>query len=542
MNDIGQKIIRRYSALKEARGSWESQWREVGDHVLPRKSTFQGGREKGARLTRRTYDSTPRHANTLLAAALHGMLTSPSSKWFSLRLRGVPDHIETLPEVSRWLETAEATIYEELNTPAAGFSSHMHEIYTDLPAFGTAILFVGENNRSGGPLFQSRPLSDCVIAENADGIVDTLYRRFTWTVRQTVQQFGKEALSAPLQRLIDQGEMDKEIGIIHAVFPREERDHGRRDARNLPWSSLYVEEESKHLISESGYEEMPYMVARWSKATGETYGRGPAMDAMEDISMLQEMTKTLIRAAQKVVDPPLQVQDDSALSPVRMAPGALTFRRPGSEPIRPLQTGSNIPIGLEMIQAVQQKIYAAFFVDQLQLKESPNMTATEVMARQEERLRMMGPVLGRLQTELLGPLLDRVWGVMWRAGRFMEPPEILSGLPLRIEYVSPIARAQKQIEAQAVARVYQFAGPIAQHQPEVMKAINGTKLVRHLSELFGLPPSILRSERELEKIKQEEMAMMQQQQQAMQAQQMLAVGEKMAKIEKTTAEAQAMVQ
>jgi hypothetical protein len=224
--------------------------------------------------------------------------------------------------------------------------------------------------------------------------------------------------------------------------------------------------------------------------------------------------KTTIKAAQKVVDPPLLVPDDGVLGPVRTIPGGLNYYRASSGArIEPLLTGGNIPISFDMMQDLRERIRMMFFLDQLQFQGAPRMTATEVIERTERTLRLLGPTLGRLQSEFLGPMIDRIFGVLSRAGRLPEAPESISERELKIEYVSPLALAQRQSETQGIMRTLEFIGPIAGMDPQAAQVMKGADTVRHVAELNGVPPMLLKSEDEMmEELKaQQEAAAAQQQ-------------------------------
>jgi hypothetical protein len=268
------------------------------------------------------------------------------------------------------------------------------------------------------------------------------------------------------------------------------------------------------------------------------FGRSPAMTALPDIKMLQEMMKTTIKAAQKVVDPPLLVPDDGVLGPVRTIPGGLNYYRASSGArIEPLLTGGNIGISYEMMTDLRDRIRTTFFLDQLQFQGAPRMTATEVVERTERTLRLLGPTLGRLQSEFLGPMIERIYGVLSRAGRLPEPPESIAEQELKIEYVSPLARAQRQSETQGIMRTLEFIGPIAGMDPQAAQVIKGADTVRHIAELNGVPPMLLKSNEELmeeAKAQQEAQAA---QQQMMQGAQIMDMMQKGANVAKTAGDA-----
>jgi len=504
-----QDTIKRYRHLEGERRNWESQWEEISELVLPRRLGFVGERAKGDRRGLLAVDSTAIVSNELLAAGIHGMLTNPASKWFQLKLSD--RRLMEMNAVKIWLEQVENAIYGEFNSSTTGFTSHLHEMYLDLIAFGTAVMFIGTDAKTGAITFSARHLKECRLAENHMGQIDTVYRCFDMTARQLVQKFGEEKVGKAVNEAYKKGKQDENFSVLHAVYPREERKYERKSRDNLPVASQYILLKEEHLIENGGFEEMPYICPRWTKASGETYGRGPGGNLLPDIKMLQEMAKTIIKAAQKVVDPPLQMEDDSVIGPVRTIPGGLNFRRSGADPIQPILTGANIPIGLDMTQDLRNRIREGFFIDQLRLHQGPQMTATEVIQRTEEKLRLLGPVLGRLQSEMLSPLIIRVFGIMARQNKLPPIPEEIAESEYTVEYVSPLARAQRQVEANGLLRVFEIGGPIFEMSPDAAMVFKGGDTIRWLGDLFGVPVSMFRSQEEVDGI-------MQAQQEAAQAQ------------------------
>ena len=287
----------------------------------------------------------------------------------------------------------------------------------------------------------------------------------------------------------------------------------------MPFESVYYEEGSLDELSVSGFKEFPFVVPRYLKASHEIYGRSPAMTALPDVKMLNEMAKTTIKAAQKQVDPPLLVPDDGFILPVRTVPGGLNFYRSGTrDRIEPLNIGANNPLGLNMENQRRDAIRNTFYVNQLMLQQGPQMTATEVVQRNEEKMRLLGPVLGRLQSELLKPLIDRSFAILFRKNMFAQAPESLSGKDIEIEYVSPLAKAQKSTELQSIMRGIEIMGSLANVAP-VFDYIDFDKLVRHLVDIVGVPKKVLKTsdqvnaERQAKQEQQEQMQQMQELQQ-----------------------------
>jgi hypothetical protein len=249
---------------------------------------------------------------------------------------------------------------------------------------------------------------------------------------------------------------------------------------------------------------MPYMVPRWSKDAGEVYGRAPGWNALADQKMLNEMSKTVLKAAQKAVDPPLLVADDGVVMPLRTQPGGVNVVRAGAlahDPLRPLRNDARIDIGLEMMEQRRTAIRSAFHYGVLQLFQDPRMSATQVLQLVTEMQRLMGPMLGRQQAELLEPMIERTFGILHRAGAFPAPPPVLAGQAIRVDYVSPIARAQQAGEAQAVLRTLEAAQAFAAIDPQVVDNLDGDAGLRAVAEATGAPARMLRSEADVAAIR-----------------------------------------
>ena len=514
--DLTKTIMARFDRLKTGRQNWETHWQEVADYMQPRKADVTRTRSKGDKRTELVFDSSPIQAVELLAASLHGMLTNPSTPWFSLRYKD--QGLDMDDEAKLWLEGVTETMYTAFNR--SNFQQEIFELYHDLITFGTAAMFIEEDQ---GDLlkFSTRHINEIYITENDKGRIDTVYRKFKITLRAAAQQFG-DSLSEEARNKVEKDPFD-EIDILHAVYPRQDFNPTKKDKENMEFESVYVEYKNGNELSVGGFVEFPFVVPRYLKASHEIYGRSPAMTALPDVKMLNEMSKTTIKAAQKQVDPPLLVPDDGFLLPVRTVPGGLNFYRSGTrDRIEPLNIGANNPLGLNMEEQRRTAIRNVFYVDQLMLQQGPQMTATEVIQRNEEKMRLLGPVLGRLQSELLKPMIDRCFAILLRNNQFAQAPDFLSGQDIEIEYVSPLAKAQKGTELSSITRAIEILGSLANVAP-VFDYINFDALVKHVADLVGVPQKVLKlqsqvnAEREQAAQQQEQMAQMQQLQQVAKA-------------------------
>jgi hypothetical protein len=514
--DLTKTIMARFDRLKTGRQNWETHWQEVADYMQPRKADVTRTRSKGDKRTELVFDSSPIQAVELLAASLHGMLTNPSTPWFSLRYKD--QGLDMDDEAKLWLEGVTETMYTAFNR--SNFQQEIFELYHDLITFGTAAMFIEEDQ---GDLlkFSTRHINEIYITENDKGRIDTVYRKFKITLRAAAQQFG-DSLSEEARNKVEKDPFD-EIDILHAVYPRQDFNPTKKDKENMEFESVYVEYKNGNELSVGGFVEFPFVVPRYLKASHEIYGRSPAMTALPDVKMLNEMSKTTIKAAQKQVDPPLLVPDDGFLLPVRTVPGGLNFYRSGTrDRIEPLNIGANNPLGLNMEEQRRTAIRNVFYVDQLLMQQGPQMTATEVIQRNEEKMRLLGPVLGRLQSELLKPMIDRCFAILLRNNQFAQAPDFLSGQDIEIEYVSPLAKAQKGTELSSITRAIEILGSLANVAP-VFDYINFDSLVKHIADLVGVPQKVLKlqsqvnAEREQAAQQQEQMAQMQQLQQVAKA-------------------------
>jgi len=500
-NDSRQKaqaVLDRLAALRAARDHWAPAWRELAAQIMPRKGGQAYGLSQGARPgDEAVFDSTPAHSLELLASGLGGLLTNPALPWFDLRLhKGSPDS----DEVRAFLGHCRERLLALFNTEATGFQACVHELYLDLCLFGTAVLYV-EPDPDSLVRFSARPLSEVHLAEDARGMVDTVIRTYSLTARQALQQWGR-ACSLDVQKLALESP-EARVNIVHAAFPRLDRDPGSPGSIHFPFACFFIEQDSGVVLEESGYHELPYMCPRWAKVSGEAYGRGPALTALSDVRVLNAMSRTALMAAEKMSDPPLMVPDDGFLGPIHSGPGGLSYYRAGSQDrIEALPVRVDLGSIEVMIERRRQSIRRIFLADQL-APEAVNSTATEALIRQGEKMRILGPVLGRLQTEFLAPLIERAFNILLREGELPPWPKTLPQGSLRVDYATPVAQAQRQAEAENLAQAVRYLQPLlAGGDPfRILDNFEPDAMARHAATLFGLPPEYLRPKETVEALR-----------------------------------------
>lgn len=520
-----QDFLKRRQTLKSRRMNFESTWQELAEVLNPRRADFTWQRVAGERRTDNVYDSVPMQARRSLATAIDGLVKPKAEEWF--RIVTDEPEVNEDDEARRWLDEAKRRMRNAIYNPAARFIQRTGEVDNDLVTFGTASLFIGEARETGRLIFRSHHLRDVLIAENDDGVVDTIFLTIPFTARQAIQRFGEENVGSHINDLVKQ-DPDKEVELLQVVQPREERDYRRRDARSLPFASCVLDVRGEHKIAESGFHEFPFAVPRWDTASGEVYGRSPGMIALPDAETLQAMGKTLLIGGQRRVDPPLWVTHDGVLSPVRTFPGGITtidgraMRELGRQPFGELTSGAEIPIGREMQNDTREQVWAAFFRNVLFLpQDQVRRTATEVLERKEEMLRAIGPVFGQLESDYIRPIVERTFAIMLRAGAFPEPPDILRGRDVQFIFESPVARARRQVEAAAFARSMELVAPLLPYQPQMLDHIDGDAIVRDMPEMGGFPIRWIKPEDRVA-------AQRQQRAEAQQAREMIAQGAEVA--------------
>ena len=520
----GKDLKSQFSQLKTKRQNWESHWQEVADYCLPRRADVTTTRSRGDKRTERIFDGTALHALELLSSSLHGMLTNAATPWFSMRFKD--EMVSSIEANKEWLESCTDTMYMALDR--SNFQQEIHELYTDMVAFGTGCMMIEEDEKDF-VRFSTRHIKEIYIQENNKGKVDTIHRELKITARAAYQQFG-DKLPKRIMKIVQTAPHD-DVTIYHCVKPNDDLNPYKMDNKSMEFSSVYYDEDGT-IISMSGFREFPFVVPRWLKSSNEIYGRSPSMTALPDIKMINKMAETTIKAAQKMVDPPLLVPDDSFVLPVRTQPGGLNFYRSGSrDTITPLNIGANTPLGLNIEEQRRTAIKQAYYIDQLLMSQNIQMTATEVMQRNEEKMRLLAPVLGRLQSEMLQPLINRTFNILLRKGILPPAPEELQGQTIDIEYVSPLARSQKQGDVQAILRTLEIITPMSQMSP-VMDFIDSDRMVNHLASVLGVPSKVIRSVDEVQAIRQQRAAAQQQAAQQQQDMQLAEAGGKVAPLVK----------
>ncbi|MDA5547383.1 portal protein [Yersinia massiliensis] len=517
MDDTAARLVKRVSSLKAARQLHESVWRECYDYTYPlRGSGFstevldaQSAKSKVARLL----DGTATDSARILASALMSGMTPANAQWLDLGSENLSD------DERSWLSDCAALTWENIH--AANFDAEGYEANIDVVCAGWFALYIDEDTEEGGYTFSQWPLAQVFVASSRrDGVVNTVYRCYQLTAEQAVKEFGRENVSHKIQDAATKKPDDK-FEFIHAIFPRDGYIGNARLAKNLPFASFNVEVAEKKVVRESGYHEFPVCVPRWMKIPGTPYGVGPVYDALPDCKELNE-TKRMEKAAQDLAIAGMWIaEDDGVLNPrtVKVGPRKIIVAN-STDSMKPLLTGADFNVAFTAEERLQAQIRKILMADQLQPQDGPAMTATEVHVRVALIRQLLGPVYGRFQAEYLQPLVERCFGIAFRAGVFPPMPESMAQANFNIRYISPLARAQKLEDVTAIERLGANIAQLAAINPEVIDNMDADAAARVVSDALGVPAKVLRSAADVTALRDQRAQAQQQAQQQQMMQQM----------------------
>lgn len=516
-DELAEQLIARHNALKSDRSQWDTLWQQIADYVMPRKSQVTTKKTEGVEgFTDDIYDMTVIRANMTLAAGQLNYVTPATDRWFAFEC---PEELKEKggEAAARWYQQCTEIAFREL--ARSNFYLEIHELFLDRGGFGTSIIFVEEGKRNTLN-FQNWEVGTYSVAEDSEGVVDTVFREFELSCRQAVQMFGIENCGEQIQKCYEEKKataLDKKFTFIHAIFPRTDdmRKPGKVDGPNKPIASTYVSLADKVCVRNGGYDEFPAPVSRFLKWGKTPYGYSPSIEALPTVRQVNFIEKQMDALAELSAFPRILIPDNLE-GDVDLRSGGVTIFDPNApNGAKPTEWGTQgrYDIGLQRVQAKQKQIEEAFHVTLFKMfaEREKQMTAREVIERVQEKLVQFSPTFARMTVELLNPLLERVFGLCFRAGKFPEPPdEVLipthDGVTLavpQVSYTSKIALAIKALENQSFLQFVEIVAPLVQVDPTVLDAINTDKAIKGLARNLSLPVEWIRTEEEVAAIRQQ---------------------------------------
>lgn len=510
MENLANKINTRLETLKAQRKPHEHVWKECFDYSFPLRGTgFNSEIVTSSSIQRKKsqlLDSTLTDAARTQASAIISGLTPANSRWFGLDVDHATD------QDKRWLDESADTLWRNIHN--SNFDSAAYEGNLDLMSAGWFALYIDSDRDKGGFTFQLWPIASVYCdSSRADEQIDIVYRCYELTAEQALNEFG-EALSEKVTKQAQRDPSSK-IKFVHAIYPRKDGKQGQ-NAKQLPIASVHVDLDNKHIVRQSGYNEMPVVIPRWMQIPQSIYAIGPVSDALPDAKTLNEIKRMELANADLAISGMWIAQDDGVLNPRTITVGPRKVIVANSvDSMRPLQSGADFNVSFSKCEQLQAAIRKIMLADQLQPQNGPAMTATEVNMRQQLIRQLLGPIYGRMQAEYLQPLIERCFGIALRAGIFTPPPETLQNKYISIKYVSPMARAQRFDEVTAINNFVQMTLQNAQINQQILDNIDFDKATRFTGEALGVPAQLIRTTEEVIELRQQRA---EQQQQIMQAQ------------------------
>jgi hypothetical protein len=533
----GRDIIKKCDKLfsSSERENARTTWEILSEFILPNQSgIFIGNDTKGSKKTARLFDGTAPRANVDLASAFQSTITNPASKWSKLVF---PDDARNNDRESlAWLEDTNNRIHDAFNQ--SNFDTQVAKNYQAFTALATMVLFHEEEQRDlagtfKGMRFEAWHLSQVAFAENVSGAVDTIYRKFKWTAKQALERF-KEATPV---KVMEASEKDpsKEFEFIHGIYPRNPKEvfineQGLARATERPFASIYVSKDEGEVVEEGGYYEFPVYANRWSTLPGEVYGRGPGHLALPDVRSLNKVKELSLAAIAKAVNPPLLAQARNVIGSLRLSPSSVTIVK-DINGIREMVPQARFDVTQFAVDDLRQAIKESFFLDKLLLPprtETGEMTAFEVQQRLEQMQKVLGPILSRLNSEFLSPLIIRMFKMLLRAGALAPLPPMLEelGVDIDITFLNSLARSQQAEDVANITAWVQELMQLAQADPSVIDNINSDGIATHIAKIRSVPDIAIMPPEQVEEIRAQRAEAAQKQQQMDQAVQMADVAAK----------------
>lgn len=520
-----EDLLHRYNFLKTQKATHDQLYQEIADFCLPNKADFNRTHSSGEERERHIIDQTAQHSIDVSSSSLIGLLANPTSRWFYIE--ALDEELNRDASVSEWFDMAGQTALNYINMPTSRFYSCLKESMENTLAFGMPAMSVQLDEEMSSLMFKSYSPASYVIAEDAKGMVDTVFIELKMTNRQVLQ---KEEWAVHSD-IIDEArhKPDENCDIIFAVMPRKE---GRQDSpltKSKPIAGYYIDKKRSHVMQETGFDEMPIAVGRWATATNEVYGRGAASHAISDIKMINTAMRAFTLAIEKNISPVLFLPDESSLSKKSLTPGSINYYNASNGRLEVVTGTADLGISYQWIQDLKSNIRSMFYVDQLQLAGDANMTATEVLQRMDEKARLLAPAIGRISSEFLGPLIERSVNLLIRAGFIKDVPPQLQGAKYRVNYTTPITRAQRGAEAQNLIMSLTTMSQFLQISPESLDKIDMDKAMDEFMDITGTTAQLKRDDDEVGMLRQQRAL-------AAQEQNALAQGQEAAGIAKTMSE------
>jgi hypothetical protein len=516
--DLATDILSRWASMKTARMNWEVRWDEAARYIMPRKGNILTKNTPGEQQTINLYDSTAEEAAGIFAAGMMTHIMPAGEKWFRFQ----PKNRDASDDLEDWLDQVTDIATDAIYS--SNFYLTAHEDCLDVGVFGTS-MYLAEEGKRNKLNFINIPVGTFAIEEDCEGMVDTVGREWKWTARQAAQKWGKEKLGKMQLEALEAKEptsASRVFTYIHFVEPRHDSGYegGPAAGNKRPIRSVYLCVEDKQIIEEGGYYSMPYFCSRLLRSNNEIYGRGPGIQVMPEIKLVNAMERDILIWTELMGNPPWLAPDDLS-GQIDNRPGGVTYWDATSSANKPEQLILKNRVDLAEQKTAQKRtrIKQGFYNDLFQMltnmeEQKREKTAYEVQQMVAEKLLLFSPLFARYVVEKLNPMLERVVDLLARSGMLPPLPDSVEGADYEITYVSKIALAIKAAENQSFATMMQLVAAAQELDPAARNVVKWADGVREIGRNVGMPARLLRSEREVAALTAQQMEAAQQAQMA----------------------------
>lgn len=502
--------IKRQGELEALRATEEQHWRDIARMIRPDGQDLDP-KSKKQRDGTDCFDSAPLLAMQDFTGGLFGENVNPAERWMEFTTGD--DQLDKVGAVQAWLYNEATLIFASLGPAMSSFYRRVPAAFSDTGAFGLGTMYLEEEIGAQRLIDKAIPLGELFVDTDANGDYNTVHRKFGLTGRQMKGAWGN--------RVPDNARDDTDYTIIHAVERNMERKRERLGYDNMPFYSCYVCEDLKDFRVESGYYELPYYFFAWNERSGRVYPTGPGHNARPDMNMLNEMARSELVGAQFAAEPILLATNESILTAADIVPNNVLFgglNEKGDRKIDYLDRKSQLNVANLKCEQVRNSIREALHFSLWQIKDRPQMTATEFTGWTAEKFRLLGDKLVRVQHGLAS-MVARRYRMLQRAGQTTPPPPELHGRTIAVNFVSPMAKAQKAATGRNVLQWVGAIGQIAAAKQDmtVWDPVNTDGVTRLLHDVMAGDPDVIFDERSVEQMRKMR-AMQQQQMMELQAQ------------------------
>jgi len=502
MDKEAKEYLEKYNRAKAMRENWVPLFEECYEYALPQRESFYY-EEKGQRRDDKIFDETAVVGVQEFASRLQSGLVPNFARWADL-MSGSEVPKEQREGVDNELDEVTEYVFEVIQN--SNFSQEVHESFMDL-AVGTGVLCVEEGDSVQPVVFSAIPLPHVVLDTGPDDRIDHVFRE-----RKKVKfdhlplMYPKGKFSPQVQSKMGRNQETKVLEFVCRDYSKKNEEAYFHYAVCMTTETVLMKKEMKGLGSN------PFICFRWGKCAGEIYGRGPLINALSAIKTTNLTIELILENAQMAISGIYQMEDDGVINPdtINLVPGSIIPKAMGSAGLQPIRAAGSFDVAQLILSDMRLNIKRALYNDMLGNPDKTPATATEVAERMADLSRRMGSAFGRLQAELVQPVLQRVIYILKKQGRIEVPT--VNGREVKVRSVSPLAQAQANQDISSISRFLELVG--GAFGPEMMQMlINSEETAIHLAKKFGVPESLIRDEEQRKQIAAIAQQMAQQQQQ-----------------------------